>query len=182
MILVRHAESEWNERFSQTKVDPGIPDPALTARGRTQAAALAGKLAAAGVARLIVSPYRRALETAAIVVQSLGLPVTIEPLVRERCFFSCDIGSQPADLSALWPALDFAHLSPHWWGQPPESEAALAERCAQFRHRTAALADLAQVAVITHWGFIRAFSGQEVPNATLVRWLADGPPVLLAQP
>ena len=25
MILVRHAESEWNHHYSQTRIDPGIP-------------------------------------------------------------------------------------------------------------------------------------------------------------
>ena len=34
MILVRHAESEWNRHYSRTRIDPGIPDPPLTADGR----------------------------------------------------------------------------------------------------------------------------------------------------
>ena len=49
------------------------------------------------------------------------------------------------------------------------SEASLGQRCAAFRARTDELADRHQVAVITHWGFIRALTGQEVTNATLVR-------------
>jgi broad specificity phosphatase PhoE len=169
MILVRHAESEWNRHFSRTKIDPGIPDPALTEDGRRQAEALAAKLAAAGIARLIASPYRRALETASIVAQALDLRIAVEPLVRERCVFSCDLGTPKSQLSALWPALDFGHLDELWWGVPHESEASLAERCVAFRVKTDGLADRQAVAVITHWGFIRAISGQEVTNATLLR-------------
>jgi broad specificity phosphatase PhoE len=169
MILVRHAESEWNRHFSRTRIDPGIPDPALTADGRRQAAALVETLAAAGIARLIASPYRRTLETATIVAGALDLPVAIEPLVRERCVFSCDLGTPRSQLSALWPGLDFAHLDELWWGEPDETEASLAERCIAFRVKTDQLADRREVAVITHWGFIRAITGQEVTNATLVR-------------
>ena len=66
MILVRHAESEWNRLFSRTRIDPGIPDPPLTATGRRQAARLADRLAEVNVNRLVTSPYRRALETATI--------------------------------------------------------------------------------------------------------------------
>ena len=46
MILVRHAESEWNRHFSLTRVDPNIPDPPLTARGVEQARRAAERLAA----------------------------------------------------------------------------------------------------------------------------------------
>ncbi len=168
MILVRHAESEWNRLYSRTRIDPGIPDPPLTDTGRRQAEALAGILAPAGVRRLVASPYRRALETASIVARALDLEIAVEPLVRERCVFSCDLGSPPETLAAMWPELDFAHLPPQWWGEPAESEASLARRCMIFHAKSTHLADRHQVAVITHWGFIRALTGQEVAN---VGWL-----------
>jgi glucosyl-3-phosphoglycerate phosphatase len=169
VILVRHAESEWNRHYSRTRIDPGIPDPELTPDGRRQAEKLALRLTAAGIERLVASPYRRALETATIVARALDLTVTVEPLVRERCVFSCDLGTPRSQLVALWPALDFAHLEELWWGKPDETEASLADRCARFRTATDPLPDRNRVAVITHWGFIRALTGQEVGNATLVR-------------
>lgn len=175
MILVRHAESEWNHHFSRTRIDPGIEDPPLTELGRSQAAGLAAQLAAHGVTRLIVSPYRRTLETARIVLEALPLPITIEPLVRERCFFSCDIGSPPDTLAGLWPDLDFGALEHQWWGAPPESEAQLAARCHKFMTKVASLADRPAVAVISHWGFIRALTGEEVTNATLLRYDGGAP-------
>jgi broad specificity phosphatase PhoE len=169
MILVRHAESEWNRHFSRTRIDPGIPDPPLTRTGRRQAAQLADRLAAADVRRLVTSPYQRALETATIVGSALGVAITVEPLIRERCVFSCDEGTPPERLAALWPALDFAHLEQRWWGVAAESEVSLGRRCAAFRAKSDLLPDRRQVAVITHWGVIRALTGQELSNADYVR-------------
>jgi glucosyl-3-phosphoglycerate phosphatase len=169
MILVRHAESEWNRHYVRTRIDPGIPDPPLSAGGRRQAEQLVDRLAAAEVARLVASPYRRTLETAMVVAGALDLPIVIEPLVRERCVFSCDLGTSPRELAAVWPDLDFGHLEEQWWGVPAESEASLARRCAAFRAKTDALPDRSQVAVITHWGVIRALTGQELTNAASIR-------------
>jgi broad specificity phosphatase PhoE len=169
MLLVRHAQSEWNLHFGRSRIDPGIPDPALTVEGVRQAEAICDELRRHEVVRLICSPYRRALQTASIVARALGLPVTIDPIVRERCAFSCDQGSPPADLARDWPGLDFSHLVEMWWGGPIESHDSLAARCAQFRALAAAMADRDRVAVITHWGFIRCLTGQELGNSAIVR-------------
>lgn len=169
MILVRHAESEWNRHFSRTRIDPGIPDPPLTRTGRRQAAQLAQQLAQSDIRRLVASPYRRALQTATIIAEALALPISVEPLVRERCVFSCDEGTSPKQLAALWPDLDFAHLEEQWWGVPAETEVSLDRRCAAFRAKTDPLPDRRHLAVITHWGVIRALTGQELTNGALIR-------------
>jgi broad specificity phosphatase PhoE len=168
MMLVRHAQSEWNRHFSETKVDPGIPDPALTDLGRRQAQALAEELEPFKLTALIASPYRRALETAEIVATALDLTISINPLVRERCVFSCDIGNNPDVLRGAYPHIDFSGLDDLWWGVPPESEDAVIERCARFRNDHRELLVRRDIAVISHWGFIRAFTGEEVANATIV--------------
>jgi broad specificity phosphatase PhoE len=183
MILVRHAESEWNLHYGRTRIDPGIPDPTLTRAGRAQAERLIDLLAAEGVSRLISSPYRRALETASIIAQSLDLPISVEPLVRERYAFSCDVGTPSSLLCGHWPGLDFAHLEEQWWGHAEESVASVAQRCAMFRAKTADLPESAQIAVITHWGFIRALTGHELSNARFVRLLAaDTAPIVHPMP
>lgn len=169
MILARHAQSEWNLHYGRTRVDPGIPDAALTAEGERQAQALAAELAGHGLARLVASPYRRALQTAAIVAGELGLAVEVEPLVRERCVFSCDIGTPRSELERLWPALDFARLEERWWGELDETEESLLDRCRAFRAATDPLPDRHRVGVITHYGFILGLTGRAVPNATTVR-------------
>lgn len=169
MMIIRHAQSEWNHHFSITRVDPDIRDPSLTELGRQQAAGLIEQLAGSGLTELVASPYRRTLETATIVADALNLPIVVNPLVRERCFFSCDIGSDPDDLMPDWPGVDFAGLQRGWWGEPPESEEEIAVRSDLFRADHADLLERHDVAVISHWGFIRALTGQEVENATILR-------------
>ncbi len=174
-ILVRHAESAWNRRFGAYRIDAGIPDPELTPEGVEQARAVAAEVAGLGGARRVVSsPYRRALQTASIIADALGgAAVEVEPLVRERCAFSCDQGSDPAELAREWPRVDFGDLGPVWWGGAIESTASLRARCALYRERLAARADRASLVVVTHWGFIRGLTGLEVSNAALVRLGAD---------
>ena len=184
MLLIRHAQSEFNAAFSVTRVDPGIPDPKLTAQGREQASAAAQALRGTGIKRLISSPYRRALETATIIADALGLEVTIEALVRERAAFHCDIGTGPAGLRSLFPRYRFDHLDDPWWHDhvatgTAETEAALAERCAAFLAAAEKLHDRADVAVVTHWGFIRAATGKPVQNCEMIRLSGYQPPLPL---
>ena len=102
-VLVRHAESEWNRAFGTYRIDAGITDPGLTPTGVGQARELADRLLGSGIGRIVASPYRRTLQTAAIVAEALEVPVEVEPLVRERCAFSCDQGSAPEELAREWP-------------------------------------------------------------------------------
>lgn len=174
MILVRHGQSEFNAAFSITRIDPGIPDPKLTALGQQQAAEAAEALRGAGVRRLISSPYRRTLETATIIADALGLDIAIEPLVRERAAFHCDIGTAPAALRELFPRYRFDHLDDPWWHDHiakgvAETEAELALRCEAFRAAMVEVPDWSDVAVVTHWGFIRALTGRPVANCEIVR-------------
>lgn len=170
MILVRHGQSEFNVVYSVTRVDPGIPDPKLTDEGRRQARAVADSLAPHGLRRLLVSPYTRALETAEIIAATLDLELRVEPLVREHCRFHCDIGSMRSDLARRWPEIDFAHLEERWWPELDESEEALAERGRKFRDAMALDRSWPTTAVVTHWGFIRALTGERVPNGHLLRF------------
>jgi len=164
MILLRHGQSEFNAAFSATRVDPGIPDPKLTELGRAQAAAAAEALAGERFARIIASPFTRALETAAIVAARLDLPVVVNPIVRERCAFHCDIGTPASRLAREWPDLDFSHIDEQWWPTLEESEAETEARAAAFRAEMAALPDWNDTLVVTHWGFILCMTGERVQN------------------
>jgi broad specificity phosphatase PhoE len=170
MILVRHGESEFNVVFNRTRKDPGIKDPRLTERGREQVrrAALQLKRHAYPIRRLLTSPYTRALETAAIIAETLDLPVEVEAVVHEHACFDCDIGTPISALAERWPALDFGALSEIWWPQMEEPAEELQRRCAAFRIKAAALGDWRHVAVVSHWGFIRGLTGHDAHNAELV--------------
>lgn len=174
MILLRHGQSEFNVIYGETRVDPGIEDPSLTALGRRQAVAAAEILRRNGIKRLISSPYTRALETAAEIASVLGLPVTVDPMVRERRAFSCDIGTLRSQLGRNWPHLELAHLDEQWWPEERESEAAVARRGGAFALRMREARDWAQIAVITHWGLVFALTGQRLGNCEAVRLEQDG--------
>lgn len=169
MILVRHGQSEWNAAYNRTRIDPNIPDPPLTAEGRRQAEAAAQNLAASGIERLLVSPYVRTLETAEIIAARTGIAVTVEPMVRERAAFSCDIGTPRSRLAARWPHLSFEHVEEIWWPNA-ETDVELDRRCHRFRDAARSLVDWQRVAVVTHWGFIRGVTGIEARNGELVRF------------
>lgn len=180
MFLIRHGQSEFNAVFSVTRQDPGIADPRLTEEGVRQAAAAAATLKTlrqrgeGEVRRLITSPYTRALQTATIIADLLDVQVTVDPLVRERAAFMCDIGASPVDLAQRFPRLRFDHLDHPWWHDhiacgAAESEEALARRGAAFRAAMADMPDWPHVAVVTHWGFIRCLTGRPPANGEIVR-------------
>ena len=173
MILLRHGQSEFNVVYSATGEDPGIQDPALTELGREQAGAAATALAGNGVARIVASPYTRALQTAEIVASGLGLGFTVEPLVGERHGFSCDVGSPRSVLETRWPVLSFGHIDEHWWPEADESDNQVADRCARFRNLAAGWEDHRDLLVVSHWGFILELTGVSAANAQPVEFHPD---------
>jgi probable phosphoglycerate mutase len=81
LLLIRHAESEGN----RDQVFTATPHVGLTERGRAQARTTAEWLRGRHAPRLVVSsPYARAQQTAAIIADVLGVPVTVEDDLRER--------------------------------------------------------------------------------------------------
>jgi broad specificity phosphatase PhoE len=167
MILIRHGQSEFNVHFNRTGLDPGIADPQLTAEGRAQVrqAALALQRSERPVARLLSSPYTRALQTAEIIAGILKLPIDIEPLVREHAKYQCDIGTARSQLCETWPALNFDHIEETWWPALDETEQDVIKRASAFQTRAAAWTDWRHVAVVSHWGFLLRLTGKSLQNA-----------------
>jgi broad specificity phosphatase PhoE len=172
MILLRHGQSEFNLHFGATRRDPGIVDPRLTELGHSQAEAAAQHLSDQGIERIIVSPYTRALQTVRPVAAALRVPVTIDPIVRERFAFACDIGSPRAELERDWPTHDFSRVENIWWPEEQEPEDAVVDRAARFRIELACRDDWASTLVVSHWGFILSLTGQSVANG---QWLRCDP-------
>jgi broad specificity phosphatase PhoE len=164
MILLRHGQSEFNLLFTRTRRDPGIIDPALTPLGHEQAHAAAEALAGERISRIICSPYTRALQTAEPVARRLGVPVFVNPIVRERYAFSCDVGSPVTELSLAWPDRDFSAIEEVWWPAMEEQAASVIARAALFRAEIAALPDWSDTLVVSHWGFILCMTGNSVMN------------------
>ncbi len=168
MILIRHGQSHFNVHYKRTRQDPGIVDPGLTEDGRRQIKAAANLLLDQSIERLFASPYTRTLESAAIIAEHLGLPIEIEPLVREQAAFSCDIGTRRSELVARWRQLDFSMLEEEWWHQGRESEGELLRRCSNFRASSQDHDNHDRVLVVSHWAFIRGLTGRALENGTFV--------------
>lgn len=103
VLLLRHGQSTWNAESRWQ----GQADPPLSPEGERQAGAAALLLADLGIAAVVSSPQQRALQTAEVVAEALGLgPVEIDADLRERHVGDWS-GLTRADIDARWPgALD----------------------------------------------------------------------------
>jgi len=97
MILLRHGESEFNVVYKKTRVDPGIRDPKLTDLGRQQVREAIGYLKDRNIERILTSPYTRAIQTASIVAEAIGVTIEVDPEIGERAAFVCDLGTHGPD-------------------------------------------------------------------------------------
>ena len=80
LLLVRHGETDWN---ADGRLQ-GQTDRPLSEVGRRQAAQLADELAEEELEAIYSSDLARARETAEIVGARLGLPVVVDPDLREK--------------------------------------------------------------------------------------------------
>ena len=84
IYITRHGESQWNV---ECKVQ-GITDTPLTSKGIEQAHELAKKIKESGIKidEILHSPLSRAADTAKIIAEENGLPLTLEPRLVEQNF------------------------------------------------------------------------------------------------
>lgn len=81
IFLIRHGETASNAaRVLQH------PETPLSERGLEQAARLGERLRRRALARILVSDYARARQTAEAVAATTGAPLDVTPLLRERNF------------------------------------------------------------------------------------------------
>jgi alpha-ribazole phosphatase len=82
LLLVRHGETPWNAagRFQ------GQTDVPLSPRGQRQAEAVARVMAAEHVHAVLASDLRRTQDTARPIATALGLPLQLDPRLREIAF------------------------------------------------------------------------------------------------
>jgi probable phosphoglycerate mutase len=79
ILLARHGETDWNSEHRWQ----GHADQPLNEAGRAQAHALGESLAGRGISAVYASDLVRAHETALIVAERIGLPVEVDPGLRE---------------------------------------------------------------------------------------------------
>ena len=111
-ILLRHGDTQLSpeHRFS------GLRDLPLSANGTRQAQATARRLATgAPIDAVVSSPLQRAVATAAIAADELGLTSVIDDDLRETDFGDWD-GFTLAEIQQRWPAAAAA-----WRGDPEQA-------------------------------------------------------------
>lgn len=79
VYLVRHGETEWNA----ARRIQGQADSPLTPLGEYQAKLVAKRAKQLGITHIISSDLGRAIRTAEIINESLGLEITLDPRLRE---------------------------------------------------------------------------------------------------
>ena len=153
LVLVRHGETVWH---AENRYAGGSSDIDLTDRGREQAAAL-GRWAAGGqVDALVVSPVRRARETAAPIAEATGLEAVVEEELREVDFgvaegrTLAEVAAEDPELVARFRADPAAHPFP---GSEPPAQAAA--RAAAALRRVAAAHPGGRVVVVAHNTLLR---------------------------
>lgn len=164
-LAIRHGESEWNASGRWQ----GQADPPLTDRGRRQAVA-AGQLLARELRfdAITASDLRRAAETATIIGQVIGTPVTrLDPRLQENHAGEWE-GLTRDEIHRDWPGvLDVD-------GRPPgfeTYESTVARMRAALVDTAGALAPGSRLLVVGHSGAIRslrrAVGGDDVRIANL---------------
>ncbi|MCL3818349.1 bifunctional RNase H/acid phosphatase [Aeromicrobium wangtongii] len=164
LVLLRHGVTPATERkvFSGS----GSSDPALTEAGMEQARRAAHWLQAhGGIEAIVASPMRRTRQTAAIVGETLGLPVEIEDGVVETNFGDWD-GHTFAEIQERWGEELTAWLASSAVA-PPGGEAfdVVYERVAAARDRL----------LQTHAGRTVLVVSHVTPIKMLVRRVLDAP-------
>ena len=82
LYVARHGQTAWN---AERRIC-GRTDLELTEEGKKQAVVLAEQVAGKGIARILVSPLRRAQQTAGFIAEKLNLPLENEPRLIEQCY------------------------------------------------------------------------------------------------
>jgi broad specificity phosphatase PhoE len=169
-VIIRHGESTWNAAGRWQ----GQGDPPLSERGREQARRLAAELADEGIEVIVASDLARAVETAAILGDSLGIAPVHDERLREL-----DIGRWTGLTRGEIEGLDRARLERFERGGL-EAPAADGECRREIRERVqSTVAEFAEsyagrcVAIVAHLGVVDALSaGAEFSNGEWCRMTA----------
>ncbi len=169
--FLRHAQSAFNEVYTEGDPDPMLFDARLSDLGHEQVTEARATFKDLRFDIIIVSPLTRALQTATGIFGGHDVKMEVEALHREYLESSCDVGRHPRALSEDFPALEFDHLDEAWWyGESEdhnrvESPVIVQEPMADFVDRVEAFrANLLarpeeSVLVVGHATFFREFSG-----------------------
>ena len=164
VLLLRHGQSEANQQGRD------VPDPLLTDLGRCQASAWKGAIGRFGAEMVLVSPLRRAIQTALLAFEAVDVPIEICRHAREQWWDEkANTISTPEMLHELLKglprgdevcgveaALDMTDV--------PQSEHESIRALKQVLDGRPEGA----VCVVCHWGVINALCGDGADNGVVV--------------
>lgn len=151
IVAIRHGETAWNaESRLQGQLD--IP---LNARGRAQAATLAGALRDEGLVAVYASDLGRAWQTAQALAAPLGLPLVADAGLRERGFGLLE-GLTYTEIDQRWPdqARRWRSREPGFAPDGGESLDTFHARCVAVASRLAAAHAGQAIALVCHGGVL----------------------------
>ncbi|MEO7194139.1 MAG: bifunctional RNase H/acid phosphatase [Pseudonocardiaceae bacterium] len=153
LLLLRHGQTENSVQLRYS----GRTDLPLTELGQRQAAAAAARLASVdGVAAVISSPLLRARQTATLVADALGMPLTVHDGLIETDFGAWE-GLTFAEASARDPELHTRWLADTSVAPPDgESMDAVHRRVRRVRDQLIAEHGAATLVVVSHVTPIKA--------------------------
>ncbi len=130
IVLIRHGETGWN---TEGRLQ-GHQDIPLNALGQRQAATLADALRGEGITAVISSDLGRAWHTATALAMPLGLPLSTDAGLRERCFGVLE-GHTYLQIDQQWP-----EQALRWRSREPDFAPDGAENLRDFSARSVATA------------------------------------------
>ena len=181
VLLVRHGQGTHNRPSHGATNSYAQRDPSLTEHGQSQAAALRDDPRLRAAELIVVSPLRRAVQTAIAAFGEQRLArggVALTPLHSERWSAPCDEGSTKSELASAFPLVrqweGWDELSEQW--SPTQSNDA---RWQSVRV-PAFLAWLQKrpenkIVVVGHVAFFAAILGRNLRNCEVAE-LAQDPP------
>jgi len=163
LLLVRHGQSAPAREGEPFPLVDGQGDPPLTDLGSEQGRAVARRLTDAGLAAVYVTTLQRTRQTAQPLLEATGLPVRVEPDLREVHLGEWEGGVFRQKVAQGDPVAMRMVAEERWDVIPgAESAAALAERVRAAVLRICATHPDERIAVFTHGGVI----GQVLALAT----------------
>lgn len=154
LVLLRHGQTDHNA----TGRMQGHLDSRLTPEGFAQATRVAPEIARLKPHRIVSSDLRRAADTADVVSAACGVPVEIDPRLRETHLGEWQ-GRTVPDIERAWPGAIATWRSDPAWAPPGgESRVEVVRRCTpvveEIDDRLADESEASTVVLVAHGGMI----------------------------
>ncbi|MGH7036588.1 MAG: histidine phosphatase family protein [Stellaceae bacterium] len=164
LFLFRHGETDWN-RDGRLQGHTDVP---LNAKGLAQAEALAQKLRPYQLDGIVSSDLLRAATTGRIVAEALGVPLVLDPLLRET-----EVGEAEGLLWAEAKVRFGEELTERWFTEDDaafpggETGGATRARALAALKGVAATQPWQRIGVSTHGALIRQVMKHALPPGSL---------------